>query len=154
MSSVPSMTSFSFGAGTWSLPMNDITRMCFFNSTTSGQGICAFFILKTHTHTFYTATVLLGADADSSPLGLLVSVLVVWVYLVPAQVVHLLLSPQPDDFTRVQFAEAIFEAIVVFDVAISVLKLVECGLKHLQHHLLRNRLLLQAGTHTHTHIRF
>ena len=50
MSSEFSTTSFSLGAGTWSLPMNDITRMCFFSSTTSGQGISAFFILNKQTN--------------------------------------------------------------------------------------------------------
>lgn len=43
-----SMASLSLGAGMWSLPMNDITRMCFFSRTTSGHGISAFFILKAH----------------------------------------------------------------------------------------------------------
>lgn len=45
MSSLLSRASLSLGAGTWSFPMNDITRMCFFSSTTSGQGMFAFFIL-------------------------------------------------------------------------------------------------------------
>lgn len=67
---------------------------------------------------------------------------------VPVQVVILLLGPQPDDFPRVQFAEAIYEAIVVFDVAVSVLELVERRLEHLQHHFIRDRLLLQADAHT------
>lgn len=64
--------------------------------------------------------------------------------LVPVEVVHLLLGPQPDDLAWVQFAESVDEAIVVFDVSISVLKLVERRLEHLQHHLLWNGLLLQA----------
>lgn len=67
---------------------------------------------------------------------------------VPVQVVILLLGPQPDDFPRVQFAEAIYEAIVVFDVAVSVLELVERRLEHLQHHFIWDRLLLQADAHT------
>lgn len=67
----------------------------------------------------------------------------------PAQVVHLLLCPQSNDLAWVQFAEAIFEAIIIFDVAIPVLELVQCRLEHLQHHLVGNRLLLQAETHTH-----
>lgn len=64
----------------------------------------------------------------------------------PGQVVHLLLGPQPDDFAWVQFAEAIFEAIVVFDVTVSVLELVQRRLEDLQHHLIRDGLLLQAET--------
>lgn len=67
----------------------------------------------------------------------------------PAQVVHLLLCPQSNGLAWVQFAEAIFEAIVIFDVAIPVLELVQSRLEHLQHHLVGNRLLLQAETHKH-----
>lgn len=63
---------------------------------------------------------------------------------------HLLLGPQPDDFARVQFAESVLEAIVVFDVSVSVLELVQRRLKHLQHHFVRDRLLLQAVTRKHT----
>lgn len=73
---------------------------------------------------------------------------------VPAQVVQLLLGPQPDDFPRVQFAEAIYEAIVVFDVAVSVLEFIERRLEHLQHHFIRDGLLLQADTHTHINTHF
>lgn len=62
---------------------------------------------------------------------------------------HLLLSPQPDDFARVQFAETVFEAIVIFDVAVSVLELVQCRLKHLQHHFIWDGLLLHANMQTH-----
>lgn len=67
---------------------------------------------------------------------------------IPAQVVHLLLGPQPDDFAWVQFAESFFEAIVIFDVTVSVLELIECCFKHLQHHLVWDRLLLQAEKQT------
>lgn len=64
---------------------------------------------------------------------------------------HLLLGPQSDDFTWVQFAEAVYEAVVVFDVAVAVLELIQRRLEHLQHHLIGNRLLLQADTHAHAH---
>lgn len=67
----------------------------------------------------------------------------------PGQVVHLLLGPQADDFSWVQFAEAVFEAIVIFDVAVSVLELVERRLENLQHHFIRNWLLLQTNVNTH-----
>lgn len=63
----------------------------------------------------------------------------------PGQVVHLLLRPQPDDLARVQLAEAVDEAVVVFDVAVPVLELIEGRLVDLQDHFLWNRLLLQAG---------
>lgn len=57
---------------------------------------------------------------------------------------HLLLSPQPNDFAWVQFAEAVDEAVVIFDVAVSVSELIESCLEDLQHHFLRDRLLLQT----------
>lgn len=63
---------------------------------------------------------------------------------------HLLLGPQTDDLAWVQFAEAVLEAVVVFDVAVSVLELVQRRFKHLQHHLVWDGLLLQADAHTHT----
>lgn len=66
----------------------------------------------------------------------------------PGQVVHLLLGPQTDDLAWVQFAEAVDEAVVVFDVAVSVLELVERRLVDLQHHFVWNGLLLQADAHT------
>lgn len=65
---------------------------------------------------------------------------------------HLLLGPQPDDLARVELAEAVFEAVVIFDVAVSVLELVQRGLEHLQNHLVWNRLLLQTDQ-TQTNIR-
>lgn len=63
---------------------------------------------------------------------------------------HLFLRPQPDDFAWVEFAEAVDEAIVVLDVAVSILEVIECGFENLQNHLVGNRLLLQTRTHTHT----
>lgn len=63
---------------------------------------------------------------------------------------HLLLCPQSDDLAWVQFAEAIDEAVIVFDVAIPVLELVQRRLEHLQNHLAWNQLPLQAESHTHT----
>lgn len=57
MSSELNMMSLSFGAGTWSSPMNDITRMCFFSSTACGQGISAFFILRTNKPTLQSSTI-------------------------------------------------------------------------------------------------
>ena len=61
---------------------------------------------------------------------------------------HLLLGPEPDDLSWVQFAEAVDEAVVVFDVTVSVLKLVQRRLEDLQHDFTGNRLLLQTTKHT------
>lgn len=66
----------------------------------------------------------------------------------PAEVVHLLLGPQANDLARVELGEAVDEAIVVFDVAVSVLELVQGGLEHLEDHLVWNWLLIQT-MHTH-----
>lgn len=63
---------------------------------------------------------------------------------------HLLLRPQADDLAWVQFAEAIDETVIVFDVAIPVFELVQRSLENLQNHLVWNWLLLQAESDTHT----
>lgn len=57
---------------------------------------------------------------------------------------HLLLSPQADNFARIQLAEAVFEAVVVLDVFVPVLKLIQGGLENLEDTLFRNNLLVKA----------
>jgi hypothetical protein len=57
-------------------------------------------------------------------------------FRLPLQVVHLLLGPHADNLARVLFPEASLEAIVVLDVAVSVLEFVQCGLEDL-HRTLR-----------------
>ena len=48
---------------------------------------------------------------------------------VPFEVVHLLLGPQLDHLAWVLLPESIFEAVVILDVAISVLELIESRLE-------------------------
>lgn len=57
---------------------------------------------------------------------------------------HLLLSPQADNFARVQLAEAVFEAVVVLDVFVPVLKLIQGGLENLEDTLFWHNLLIKA----------
>lgn len=66
------------------------------------------------------------------------------IFLVPGEVVHLLLSPQADNFARVQLAEAVSEAVVILDIFVPVLKLIQCGLENLEDTLFRNNLLFKA----------
>lgn len=64
---------------------------------------------------------------------------------------HLLLSPQADDRAGVQLAEAVYEAVVILDVLVTVLELVKCGLEDLEHTLIWDSILLHARrgkTHT------
>lgn len=68
--------------------------------------------------------------------------------LSPGEVVHLFFSPQTDDFARIQLAEAVFEAVVVFDVFVPVFKLIQGGFEHLEDTLFRNNLLFKAARDT------
>ena len=63
----------------------------------------------------------------------------------PGQVVHLFLCPQPDDLAWVEFAEAVLESVVVFNIAVPVLEFIQRGFEHLQYHLFWHGLLLQPG---------
>lgn len=58
---------------------------------------------------------------------------------------HLLLGPKADDFARVQLAESIFEAIVILDVFIPVLKFIQRCLENLENALLWNDLVLKSA---------
>lgn len=66
------------------------------------------------------------------------------IFLVPGEVVHLLLSPQAYNFARIQLAEAVFEAVVVLDIFVPVLKLIQGGLENLEDTLFWNNLLFKA----------
>lgn len=61
----------------------------------------------------------------------------------PVQVVHFFLGPHPDRPSRVLLRESILETIVVFDVLLSILKLIQRRLEHLQSHLPRDNLLIK-----------
>lgn len=53
-----------------------------------------------------------------------------------------------DNFARIQLAEAVFEAVVVFDVFVPVLKLIQGGLENLEDTLFGNNLLFKATRDT------
>lgn len=63
----------------------------------------------------------------------------------PGEVVHLLLSPQVDNFARIQLAEAVFEAVVILDIFVPVLKLIQGGLENFEDTLFWNNLLFKAA---------
>lgn len=66
----------------------------------------------------------------------------------PGEVVHLLLSPQVDNFARIQLAEAVFEAVVILDIFVPVLKLIQGGLENFEDTLFWNNLLFKAARDT------
>ncbi len=66
----------------------------------------------------------------------------------PGEVVHLFLSPQADNFTRIQLAEAVFEAVVILDIFVPVLKLIQSGLENFEDTLFWNNLLFKAAGDT------
>lgn len=61
---------------------------------------------------------------------------------------HLLLSPQADNFARIQLAEAVFEAVVILDIFVPVLKLIQGGLENFEDTLFWNNLLFKAARDT------
>ncbi len=66
----------------------------------------------------------------------------------PGEVVHLFLSPQADNFARIQLAEAVFEAVVILDIFVPVLKLIQSGLENFEDTLFWNNLLFKAARDT------
>ena len=63
---------------------------------------------------------------------------------VPFEVVHLLFSPQLDHLAWVLLPKSIFEAVVILDVAVSVLELIESCLEDFDGTLWGDGLALQA----------
>ena len=66
----------------------------------------------------------------------------------PVQIVHLLLRPEFDELPGVLLAHHVLEAEVVLDVAVAILELIQCRLKHLDSTLWRDCPVFRAATNT------